>query len=590
MNSPRKGGRGRWADQTPLKSKSKTQAKPLAPGALPDAPPSIEAESRDLSTFEPLLGGREPGATEALIANLKDKFPLLEELLGAQSLKEQKVIIEQKLSKDGYEPYIMTLSVIEFNYQIKDKRLEEALMIAKLQRQIALMMPEDWKPSNHIGHTRARHLADALNSIGSIYLDLGETGKALDYFKQSEEHFERDAEERQEHGLTELSQYDQLFLGRNPRALLYEKMARLYHELKDEASSLSYRKRMGELDRQHHSTEIQIKRWLGSGRAAEEAGDFDQALNSYQSALDMALEDPNSQIVSRNIVTACHHIGSLLHRLKLFRQALKYQSRALEMNQHAGHLERMNYDHRAIGLIFEARPDLGDALEHYEAALACVSTEAASDSPFRWRASDGKLYRVFDPDLAWFSAMGMARALIMHQDYERADALLQLAISLGEVMRAKVLQDEYRIGLHANRLEAYERIVSMHAQLAADARAQGEPEQGHAALAWKYMEHARGRNFLDLLGSSDLRLPREIPVELQAQESSLLEELRSLRRAYTENKAQSLRVIWDDYEAAQGKLNDLWQQMSVSPDAAAYVELRRGQPIAINTLRSLLRQ
>jgi hypothetical protein len=185
----------------------------------------------------------------------------------------------------------------------------------------------------------------------------------------------------------------------------------------------------------------------------------------------------------------------------------------------------------------------------------------------------------------------MAHVCVQRQDYTRADKLLALAIELVEIMRSRVVQDEYRIGFQSNRMKAYESMVELHARLALQSQESGDTARGHAIKAWEYGERGRGRAFLDLLGASTIPPPEGIPDQLREQERELIARLRLLSQSRPTASAEQHRAIWDEYESTREKLGQVWKAMSaVAPASDDYIEVRQGQPIKVETIRELLKQ
>ncbi len=529
----------------------------------------------------------QPNRADRLIAGMTRSVPILENLIAAQSLDDQISIIQRKLPPAEYSRLLLQLTPIVYFYQHTDQRLDKALEWAELLYRVAMMLPEEWNPGQGFGLSPARQRAETLENLGSIYEDLGDLSRALEYYQQAEEWYGRDDAERSKHGITAKSDFDRVVHKRDVRAALFENMARLYRKLGDEEKVQEYALRINEIDQQQTTTETRIHMLLSIGSARADDGNFNEALKNFYEALDLALAYHRSQLVAREVVTACHHIGDTLRHLGLFRQALRYHQRALELNRQAGHLERMSYDYMAIGKIFETRPDLGDALEQYQAALRCASVAATDSGPFTLRASNETLLRVIDPDLAWPAALAIGRICAQRQIYDRADEFFELAIDLGEALRSNVLQDEYRIGFQSTRMEAYEAMIKMHSWLAIWTPMSGI--RGHAIRSWKYVERARSRAFLDLLSTSPIQPPVEIPVSLQGQEAALVEHLLSLRQERRTDGTEQKRSLWDEYEDTRIKLEKVWQDMiAITPTAIEYVGMRRGQPFEAKALRELL--
>lgn len=556
-------------------------------GRMASSPVEKEAKKLRLSNFKQINEQRQPGATDALIEKVAERYPPIKEILAAQTVEEQLALIQPPITQEKFEQLYFFLTPIKFFYKEKDRRLPEALRLAQLGYALAQKLPEEWNPASPLGHGPARHIADALQDLGAIYVELGELSKALGLYLDAERWYGRDAQERRQRGLMLENDFDRIALRVNARANLFGHMSSLYRTLEDEKKSSEYNRRKFEIEEQSTTVESRIEVLLRSGNGADARGNYDGAIEAYRQALDLALADSGSQVTARNVVVACHYLGDLLGRMRLHLQALQYHQKALELNRQAGHLDRMSYDHRDLGKIFEVRPDLGDALEQYEAALACASERGEENVIFSWRGSDGTWWRVLEPDSAWPSVLAAARVCIQREVFTQADAFLALAIELGEGMRSNVMQEEYRIQFQGNRLDAYQSMIKMHARIAL--QAPGEEAKRHVARAWEYVERAKSRAFLDSLGTSFLRPPDEIPLAWQNEETRLLESHDSLSAVHLGESAEKRRSSWDEYERVRSLLVQLWKQMAeIGPEAADYVSLRRGQPIQFQTLLQLL--
>jgi len=557
-------------------------------GAIPVSPPGNETENLNLWTFKQIGDERKLGETDQLIEKMAASYPLLNKLLSAETLEEQISLFQPPITQEEYERLHFFLITIQYNYKEKDRRLSDALNLAKLEYHLAQMLPQEWSPQSAMGHSRDRHIADALQSLGAIHLELGNPSRALDYCLQAEEWYKRDALERKHLELPLESDFDRIF-NQAVRSTLFESISRLYQDLGDGEKARVYKNRQLEIEQQSTTTESQINVLLRLGDGAFAADDCDGALRDFHKALDLALADSDSQITARNVVTICHYIGETLSRkLSLYRQALQYHEKALELNRQSGHLDRMSYDYRDIGKIYELRPDLGDALEAYEAALTCASKQIEEGTHYTWQASDGTLWRITEPESAWPSILAIGQIYMQKQDYEKADAVLALAIKLGEVIRSNVVQEEYRIAYQGSRQDAYDLMIKMHVQLALQNKSDRLADE-HGEKAWEYVERSKSRTFLDSLGISSLRQPNEIPEEWRNQEVRLLESLESLSRLRLIQTTAQKRATWDEYAQIRSQLEKLWQEIAyISPIAQSYVNLRQGQPIQFQALQQLL--
>ncbi|MGZ8491839.1 MAG: CHAT domain-containing protein, partial [Gemmatirosa sp.] len=319
------------------------------------------------------------------------------------------------------------------------------------------------------------------------------------------------------------------------------------------------------------------------------AGAYEPALHWYGEALRVATEDRGSLITPVRVVTAHHHLGSALAALGLHRGALRHHRRALELNARSGVLERISHDHRAIGTVLEQRPDLGDALEHYLASLDAASAEAVDGAELTWTRADGATRQVIAADVAHPAALACGRVLAARGDAERAERFLALAVELGEALRAQLVDDAYRIGFQATRLDAYQAMVALQARRYATATDDAR-RRALAASAWRYAERARGRAFLDALGATPLAPPASVSPELVARETTLLAARERALQGSAAPDGGARRAGWAEYHAAQRALAALWHEMRVRhPEAEAYVGVRLGTPTEAAELPALLR-
>jgi tetratricopeptide (TPR) repeat protein len=538
-------------------------------------PPGKSATHLDELEF---ISTQQPSGPDRLVESMAKELPFLPQLLEAPTLDEKIAIVRRSVTPDGYEALLMKLIVVTYQLQQKQKRLKQALELIRLQHWLASNLPETWTAEKGMGHGRTRHLADAHKSLGSVRADLGELAQGLDHLRIAESLYLRAEQERNALGLPAASDYDRAFSQQGVLAPLLESMARVYQELGDDRNAAEYGARAARLQRQRATAQSQVAAWLGRGRAALHHGDHDGALRAFHEALDLAVADAGNQVSARDVVTACNHLGRTLTELGLHRQALRYLERALDLNRRAGQLERMSYDHLALGAVLEARSDLGDPLPHYIAALECASAPDHGGGPFTWRAMDGRRLHLVDPDLAWPAAMAVARVYREREDLEQAEGFLELAVEAAEALRWKVVDEEHRITVQANRMEGYLAMLSLLVERYRRAGSAGD-RRPHARRAWRYAERARGRAFLDALGSTSLPPPPELPADLVQQERDLL----ALRRQAVEARvgaAPGERLAgWEAYERAEAELDRVWSAMAVrTPAADPYVTLRRALP------------
>lgn len=560
-------------------------------GPVQDSPLEREKKLRDLFNFTTIHDSGPRTKTDELALKIDEKLPYFSKVIAAPTLEAKLEVVRRKVAPKDYERLILILGTIEFFYKEKEHRPDEALILAQLKHQLAAEVPPEWEPGvrNNLGP--ARLMADTLANLGNHYDDAGQPQKALDHWHQAEAWFERDAQERGLRGLSLLTDLDRAFAfaGSDVRKQLFASMARVYGELGEAEKAAEYGLKAGvAVTTRGPYTADRLNQLSKVEHLLASAGDYDGALKRLHEALDLAVSDHHSMLVSSGVTTACCDLGDLLGQLRLPHVALRYLRRALELDSRTGHLGRISRDHVAIGRVLDGREDLGDPLAHYLDAIRCVSAPAAGGAPLSWQTPEGESRRVVDPDAAWPGLLGAAGVYLRREEHDRADALLSLAIELGELIRSQVIEGEHRIALQADRMRPYDLLIRMHARLAARQRGSTEAA-GHALRAFEYAERARSRAFLESLGGSEIRPPEIIPELQRVREAELIGRLRLLSEAGRGEGQLEQRTRWDEYESIRVELEVLWREMGgLGPAAADYVDLRRGQPLGFDTLRRLL--
>lgn len=114
----------------------------------------------------------------------------------------------------------------------------------------------------------------------------------------------------------------------------------------------------------------------------------------------------------------------------------------------------------------------------------------------------------------------------------------------------------------------------------------------HTAEAFEYAERARSRVLLQLLGHADVPQPQSVArSELGMRERQLTASLQRLRAELEESDSNvSATELLQDYRAAEADLRSVYSALALlTAEANAYVDLRRGSPLAYAAARALLR-
>jgi hypothetical protein len=199
----------------------------------------------------------------------------------------------------------------------------------------------------------------------------------------------------------------------------------------------------------------------------------------------------------------------------------------------------------ALGKIYALRPRYGDARNEFELALEAISLPASQTDDFTW-THDGKLLRVVSPELGVDAAVEIARACLGARDDDQAERFLALAMALADSARFGVVDDDRRIAVQDQHAAVYDTAIQLHTE-----RAREQPESEHAVRVLHFVEAARSRALLDLLGTAPLSAPEAIPTELLHREQRCLDRLRQIL-ATSRNAGNA--PLWDEYEAVRHDL------------------------------------
>jgi CHAT domain-containing protein len=121
-----------------------------------------------------------------------------------------------------------------------------------------------------------------------------------------------------------------------------------------------------------------------------------------------------------------------------------------------------------------------------------------------------------DPELHWQIYYGLGKLWEAQGDSEHAYYSYRAAIQLIEEIRRKALVEEFKAGVLQKRFEVYQAMILLLARLE------------RAEEAFQYVERARARNLLDLLGNSKIKSPRPQYRELIEKERALQAKISTL--------------------------------------------------------------
>jgi tetratricopeptide (TPR) repeat protein len=478
---------------------------------------------------------------------------------------------------------------VGFQYEVKDRDVGRWTLWVRRQLAMAEALPPDYGPADDpMGLGRDRRLADAISGLAQVRENEGLLGEARSLYERALTHLDAEEGAREREGLGGEAEFDRLFSPTSVRGSILRRLAAVCRRLGDDDAAVRYGRQAGRLDDARPTSEAEVSRFLAWGDAAFQAGQLDDALGTFQHALYVAEDEDPNPLVPRILTHALNSLGEAYRLTGAVRAALGCFDRARRLNEGTGNSDRLAYDHRAIARVLEDRPalgatgGLGDARYHLEQALVYASVPDAGSDVFTWTASDGMRRRVAAPDRAWPTLLQLAALLQRHDDDEAAVEYLEVAISIADAVRAGVVEEQHRIAVRKEQVQAFADLTSARIRLTQ----RGGPEStAHAKAAWLATESMRARTFLDALGDAELTPPPNVPAELIDRERELLRRRRELRES-----GRSDAGFWDDYREVADELDVIWAHLRrAHPAAEGYVEVRQAVPAEADDLTTILR-
>ncbi len=237
------------------------------------------------------------------------------------------------------------------------------------------------------GKSRLTDLSAALSSAASMYIEVGQYDKALEYYKQTlviEQKLGRDLEvSKQLNNIGQVysnwGRYEQAIeyqkqgmaiaekLGRKTSvAIDYNNIGLNYLSMRQYDQALEYLKKSLAINRTF-GIQDQIATLLNNiGLTYSSLGQYGQAIKYYKDALAInrkyGLED--------GIAVQLTNIGTIHYYWGQDEQAIDYQKRSLAINRARGKNDSIALDLSNIGKIYQSRGQYDRAIEHYEEAIA----------------------------------------------------------------------------------------------------------------------------------------------------------------------------------------------------------------------------
>ena len=329
-----------------------------------------------------------------------------------------------------------------------------------------------------------------LTNIGNVYADLGQYDKALSYYEESLV-IDREIGDRKGEG-ADLSNigvvYD--YLGQYEKALgYYEEALVIKREIGD-------RKGIG-----NNLSNI--------GVAYSKLGQYDKALGYFEKSLVIAKEIGNRYLEGNNL----SNIGVAYSELGQYDKALVYYEEVLVIRREIGDRKGEGATLTNIGLVYEDFGQYDKALGYLEEALVIYREIGDRRGEGADLSNIGVVYRnlgqydkalgyyeealvihreIGDVDGIYRSAWGMGRSYKGLKKYSEAVDYYIISIDALEEIRGELKSEEHKTTFMEDKMDVYDELIELLI------------EMEKYDDAFNYMERARSRAFLDMLGTKGL--------------------------------------------------------------------------------------
>ena len=386
--------------------------------------------------------------------------------------------------------------------------------------------------------------AVVFNNMGGVYIDLGELQKALDSFAQA---------------LPRLRAVND----REGEATTLNNMGTLYFQLGESQKALTY-----------YAQSLPLRR--AAGDAGGEAvtltnmGDISFSLDRQQQALDyygQALPLYRAVGDRRSEAVALSQIGQVYAGLDNLPKAVEYYQQALPLSRAVGDRNGEAQTLSYVGAAFLAIGEQQEALETYQQVLPLY--QAIGD-----RSSEARtLFNIA------FNERGTNKPDAALRDIEAALAIL-------EALRTQIASRELRSSYFASVHDYYEFYIELLMQLH-----QQQPAAGYDGRALHASERARARSLLESLAEAGADIRQGVDATLLARERALQQSLNDAARAQIKIKsgphtdeestaiAKQLEALTSEYQQVEAQIRQ------TSP---RYAALTQPQPLSLPATQQLL--
>ncbi len=353
----------------------------------------------------------------------------------------------------------------------------------------------------YLDHYGERHqrLSSLYVNMGILYDKRGEPDKALEYYAKST------AIDKELYG-------EEFYL----LAYNYYNMAISYVNLENQELAADYYQKTIDLSEQYQLEELHANAHYGLGRIAVKNGEYDEAFELYQQAIQLFIKYFGEDFPGLNHTYRA--LAELYADQKAFQRAHEYLQRTLDL------LAR-NFDqrHPFIASTYKQLAEL------YRKQELLVEALAAIESGYSALLKDGSIEKSAKTDdyLDNHILLDLVReqGKILTAKYQQSGQLVDLELAINTLDRASDFIDQIRRGfmldqskllLQKEALDTYEQAIEISYQLY-----QFTDSPKYPAMALKFMEKSKATLLAESLQGNVLQHIRGVPDSLLLQEKEL---------------------------------------------------------------------
>ncbi|BAZ06283.1 TPR domain protein [Calothrix sp. NIES-3974] len=451
----------------------------------------------------------------------------------AQQLDESSVIALRKatqLSQEGLN--LFQQNTVKSRQQARQK-FQEALVIFRQQN-----------------HQQGQMLC--LATIGKIYGDFGDTQRAIEYYNQALPLAEATGE-------------------RGWKGNILNNLGLIYSQLGEKQTALEYYHQALPVYRQVKDKDGEGTTLSNFGLLYADLGDKERAITYYNQALPL-FKAINKQT---SVAVVLNNLGQAYSDLADFNKALEYFRQSLSLRRQVEDRVGEGTVLLNIGAIYLEQRQPQEALKSFETALPLFRQGGRKREEANILVGMG---RVFDelkqPEKAlnfYRQALPLYRSVgdrsgeattlnnigFVERDRGNLQAAIQnveKAIAIIEDLRTKINHEDLRTSYFATQQHTYNLYIDLLMRLH-----QQQPQRGYDALALHISERSRARSLIELLAQANVRLTKNIPPSLLAQEKSLQNQRQIQEKLLGEYQNQP-QPDPEIIKATENKINEIIQQ------------------------------